>query len=131
LLGWQGPFIIILWYFITVVLLRLISPSFGLLVSQEQSLEGQYRSKHSTLVSHSEEIAFYQGQQWEKTQVEMKFKELLKHQAFIMYKKLYMGSFDSMLVKYGATMCGYTVVGIPVFSKGSQEYLSSIKNNQS
>jgi len=32
-----------------------------------------------------------------------------------MYKKLFTGTFDSMLVKYGATMCGYTVVGIPVF----------------
>ena len=102
-----------------MVLLRLISPSFGQLVSQEQSLEGQYRSKHSTIVSHSEEIAFYQGHVWEKQKIETKFTELIQHQAFIMYKKLYMGSFDSMLVKYGATMCGYTVVGIPVFSKGS------------
>ena len=36
-----------------------------------------------------------------------------------MYKKLFMGSFDSMLIKYGAAMVGYSVVGIPVFSKGS------------
>ena len=26
-----------------------------------------------------------------------------------------MGIFDSMLVKYGAVMVGYTVVGLPVF----------------
>jgi ATP-binding cassette subfamily D (ALD) protein 3 len=33
-----------------------------------------------------------------------------------MYKKLFMGTFDSLLTKYGAVMCGYIVVGIPVFS---------------
>ena len=42
-----------------------------------------------------------------------------------------MGILDSMLVKYGATICGYTVVGIPVFSKRNSAYLSSIKNNES
>lgn len=34
-----------------------------------------------------------------------------------------MGIFDSMLVKYGAVMCGYAVVGLPVFGPGSEEYL--------
>jgi ATP-binding cassette subfamily D (ALD) protein 3 len=36
-----------------------------------------------------------------------------------MYKRLYMGSIDSLLVKYGATICGYSIVGIPVFSRTS------------
>lgn len=35
-----------------------------------------------------------------------------------------MGIFDSMLVKYGAVMIGYTVVGLPVFGPGSAEYLA-------
>jgi ATP-binding cassette subfamily D (ALD) protein 3 len=30
-----------------------------------------------------------------------------------------MGVFDSMLVKYGAFMVGYAVVGLPVFGPGS------------
>lgn len=42
-----------------------------------------------------------------------------------------MGSIDSLLTKYGATMCGYSVVGIPVFSYASKEYLSSIKEDKS
>jgi ATP-binding cassette subfamily D (ALD) protein 3 len=36
-----------------------------------------------------------------------------------MHKKLYMGVFDSMLVKYGAVMVGYAVLGLPVFGPGS------------
>jgi ATP-binding cassette subfamily D (ALD) protein 3 len=31
-----------------------------------------------------------------------------------------MGIFDSMAVKYGAVMCGYTILGLPVFKKASQ-----------
>lgn len=57
--------------------------------------------------------------------------DLLKHQSNIMYKRLYMGSIDSLLVKYGATMTGYSVVGIPVFSQSSKAYLSSINHDKS
>lgn len=42
-----------------------------------------------------------------------------------------MGTFDSMLVKYGAVMVGYSVVGLPVFGPGSKEYLASIGNDPS
>lgn len=42
-----------------------------------------------------------------------------------------MGTFDSMLVKYGAVMIGYTVVGLPVFGPGSKEYLASVANDPS
>jgi len=36
-----------------------------------------------------------------------------------MNKKLYMGVFDSMLVKYGAFMIGYGVLGLPVFGSNA------------
>jgi ATP-binding cassette subfamily D (ALD) protein 3 len=42
-----------------------------------------------------------------------------------------MGTFDSMLVKYGAVMVGYSVVGLPVFGPGSEEYLKSVANDPS
>ena len=41
-----------------------------------------------------------------------------------------MGSFDSLLVKYGAVICGYSVVGIPVFGKNSLKYLESVKKDE-
>ena len=45
--------------------------------------------------------------------------QLTKHSESIINRKLYMGVFDSMLVKYGAFMVGYAVVGLPVFGPGS------------
>lgn len=42
-----------------------------------------------------------------------------------------MGTFDSLLTKYGAVMVGYTIVGLPVFGPGSKEYLKSVSNDAS
>jgi ATP-binding cassette subfamily D (ALD) protein 3 len=49
----------------------------------------------------------------------------------VLGKKFLMGIFDSMLVKYGATMVGYTVVGLPVFGPRAAEYLAKTKGNSS
>jgi len=40
-----------------------------------------------------------------------------------------MGIFDSMLVKYGAFMVGYAIVGLPVFGPNRVAYLKSINND--
>lgn len=48
-----------------------------------------------------------------------------------MVKKLLMGVFDSLLVKYGAVMVGYSIVGLPVFGSKKEEYLKSIKSDPS
>lgn len=56
---------------------------------------------------------------------------MLKHKQNIMNKKLYMGVFDSMLVKYGAFIIGYGVLGIPVFGPQSQQYMDSINQDSS
>lgn len=42
-----------------------------------------------------------------------------------------MGTFDSLLVKYGAVLIGYAVVGLPVFGPGSAEYLKKVNNDTS
>jgi len=42
-----------------------------------------------------------------------------------------MGIYDSMLVKYGAVMIGYAILGLPVFGPNKAVYLKSIKNDSS
>jgi len=41
-----------------------------------------------------------------------------------------MGCYDGLLVKYGAICIGYTVVGIPIFGPGREEYLKSVNNDK-
>jgi len=97
----------------------------------ELKLEGQYRQCHSDILAHSEEIAFYNGHEWEKMKMEKRFTTLLKHVKAILHKRMLMGIFDSMLVKYGATMSGYTIVALPVFGPNRHEYLKSVGNDSS
>jgi len=66
LVGWEGPVITYAWYFLSGCLIKIFSPTFGKLTAVEQKLEGEYRAKHTDLLNHSEEIAFYNGSDWEK-----------------------------------------------------------------
>lgn len=42
-----------------------------------------------------------------------------------------MGTFDGMLVKYGAVLFGYAILGLPVFGPGSEEYLKRVGDDSS
>lgn len=121
-LGYEGPLLMIAWYFLSGVLIKFIAPPFGKLTAIEQTLEGEFRACHAALITHSEEIAFYKGNKWEQKRINETFNELISHVNNIYKKKFYMGIFDSMLVKYGAVMIGYTILGLPVFSGRGERY---------
>lgn len=100
------------------MIIRFISPEFGRLTAKEQRYEGDYRNTHSEILNHSEEIAFLQGQKWEKTLLNKKYKQLHNHIDHVINQRFYMGIFDNMLVKYGSFIVGYGVLGLPVFGPG-------------
>lgn len=131
LVGWQGPALIIGWYGISAFIIKMISPPFGRLTAMEQKLEGEYRSLHTELLAHSEEIAFYNGSDWERKNIDNGFNRLYEHTNYVLGKRFLMGIYDSLLVKYGAVLVGYTIVGLPVFGPGSEEYLAKHKDDPS
>lgn len=47
--------------------------------------------------------------------MEKTFQNLMQHSEVVLNLKLFMGVFDGMLTKYGATMAGYAILGLPVF----------------
>lgn len=128
---WKGPAFALCWYMVAGSIMRVVAPSFGKLRAIEQILEGDFRSGHTDLIHFSEEIAFLDGATWEKRRVTGMLDRLLEHLRDIMNKRLYMGTFDHLLVKYGATLCGYTILGIPVFGPGSEAYLQRMKEDPS
>jgi ATP-binding cassette subfamily D (ALD) protein 3 len=117
------------WYLCSGIVLRFISPPFGKLTALEQRLEGEYRQAHNELISHSEEIAFYNGSMWEKKRINESFRTLYNHIDSILYKKIFMGVFDSMVVKYGAVAVGYTVLGLPVFGPNKDRYNNTARDS--
>jgi ATP-binding cassette, subfamily D (ALD), member 3 len=114
--GLRGPMMMYLYYFLSAILLRLIMPPFAKLTADQQKLEGDFRYAHSRLINYAEEIAFYGGNTREKNFLNSVFDKLFNHSASIFTKQASLGVFDSWLVKYGATMIGYAVVALPVFS---------------
>jgi ATP-binding cassette subfamily D (ALD) protein 3 len=128
---WKGPFYGILTYSLSSLCLRYLSPAFGKMRAVEQILEGEYRKSHTDLIYWSEEIAFQKGSDWEKTRINKIYGKLTNHIDEILSQKLWMGTFDSMMVKYGATLCGFAVLGIPVFGSGSEDYLEKMKSDPS
>eukprot|EP00871_Galdieria_phlegrea_P005475 jgi/Galph1/5929/GphlegSOOS_G4573.1 len=114
-LGSSGPLIMIAYFLITSAILRAIQPPFGRLTADEQKLEGEYRLRHSRLITHSEEIAFYGGGNREKIYINESFTKVIRHLRKILRLRLYIGVIDSFLVKYLATIVGYCIVSVPIF----------------
>jgi ATP-binding cassette subfamily D (ALD) protein 3 len=131
LVGWEGPGMMIAWYLVSGVFIRFITPTFGKLIARQQDLEGEFRSCHSDLLNHSEEIAFFNGAHWEKRRINKAYDELNEHVRKVMGARFYMGIFDSMITKYGATLVGYTILGLPVFGRNNEVYLASISDDPS
>ena len=129
--SWKGPALCIAANLGSGFLMKLVAPSFGKLRAIEQILEGKYRSSHTDLIHFSEEIAFLNGEKWEKRRVNGILDRLLEHLRDIMNKRLFMGTFDHMFVKYGATLTGYAVLGLPVFGAGAEDYLKKMKSDPS
>lgn len=114
--GLRGPLIMYLYYFLSSILLRAIMPPFAKLTAEQQKLEGDFRFAHSRLINYAEEVAFYAGNVREKNYMNAAFDRLYAHSKGIFTKQASLGVFDSWLVKYGATMIGYAVVAVPVFT---------------
>jgi len=102
-----------LWYILSGMILKLISPPMGLLTALQQNLEGSYRAQHANIVNFNQEIAFLDGANYEKAKLKEKFNQLFEHEKNILIKRCYLGSFDGLLVKYGATIVGYYVLSKP------------------
>lgn len=119
-LGPEGPFLMIAYFVLCSVILRSVQPPFGQLTSDEQKLEGEYRLHHSRLIVHSEEIAFYGGGEREKIYINRAFDQVMFHLYRVFNARWRIGFIDSLLVKYVATIVGYTVVSIPVFFRDAK-----------
>ncbi len=94
-------------------------------------LEGAFRHRHNDLINHAEEIAFFRGSAWERRKTSHSFRKLLKHILEIMHMKIFMGTFDGMLVKYGVTMVCYSIMAMPVFGTKRDDYLKQVGNDVS
>ncbi|KAI8336528.1 ABC transporter transmembrane region 2-domain-containing protein [Chlamydoabsidia padenii] len=114
-IGNEAPFHMIAYFIMSGVLLRAFSPPFGRYTAIEQKLEGDFRFTHSRIIAHSEEVALYGGGEREKEFVNNGFQKIINHVRKVYTLRFLNGIFDSVLVKYCATMTAYYLLARPVF----------------
>ncbi|KAL1920270.1 uncharacterized protein VTP21DRAFT_1416 [Calcarisporiella thermophila] len=114
-LGKEAPIYIVGYFFASAAFMRAFSPHFGKYTAQEQKLEGDYRFSHSRIITHSEEIAFYRGGMREKNIANESFDRIARHVRKVYLLRFFNGIFDSIMVKYLATMTAYYLLARPVF----------------
>ncbi|CAJ0641077.1 6651_t:CDS:10 [Entrophospora sp. SA101] len=99
------------------VVLRLLTPSFGEMVAEEQRLEGEFRFTHSRLIDNNEEVAFYSGHVIEKAILDRNYFALIKHINRIFRKRIFHGMMEDFIIKYFWGAMGLVLCSVPVFFK--------------
>ncbi|XP_033316410.1 ATP-binding cassette sub-family D member 3 [Bombus bifarius] len=118
-LGGETPLIMLSYLIFAGVVITHLRKPIGQMTVKEQRLEGEYRHINSRLITNSEEIAFYQGNNREKLTVLSSFHKLMTHLRKCQEFKTLMGIIDNLVGKYMGTVVGFYAVSIPFFMENS------------
>lgn len=112
-LGGQTPLAVLSYLVLAGGFLTHLRKPMGHMTVKEQRLEGEYRHIHSRLITNSEEISFYQGNNREKLTLLASFHKLVTHLRKYLEFKSIIGVADNIIAKYLATVVGFYAVSIP------------------
>ncbi|XP_033364743.1 ATP-binding cassette sub-family D member 3 [Bombus vosnesenskii] len=118
-LGGETPLIMLSYLVFAGVVITHLRKPIGQMTVKEQRLEGEYRHINSRLITNSEEIAFYQGNNREKLTILSSFHKLMTHLRKCQEFKTLMGIIDNLVGKYMGTVVGFYAVSIPFFMENS------------
>lgn len=127
-IGGQGPSIMVLYLFVSGVLLTHLRRPVSRMTVSEQQLEGEFRYVNSRLITNAEEVAFYRGNVREKATMLTAFTRLVRHLRRFLEFRFTMGFVDNIIAKYIATAVGFFVVSRPFFS--TTHHLSSAGSSE-
>ncbi|CAH2015661.1 unnamed protein product [Acanthoscelides obtectus] len=99
-----------------IILTNLRKPT-ARLTAEEQKLEGEFRHINSRLITHSEEVAFYNGNTREKATLLASYNKLLNHLKKFLRFRVFMGIIDNLVTKYFASVVGFWAVSLPFLSE--------------
>lgn len=124
-IGAQGPAIMLGYLVLSGMFLTWLRQPTGRFTIAEQKMEGNFRFMNSRLITHSEEIAFYNGNVREKKILDESFSRLIdlvrKSQQF----RFSVSVIDNIVAKYLATVVGFLVVSKPFLDKSDPRHLNS------
>ena len=124
-IGASGPATMIGYLVFSGIFLNWIRRPIGKLTVAEQRYEGEYRYVNSRLITNSEEIAFYNGNDKEKSTIIATFNRLFRHLYRFIRFRFRMGIVDDIIAKYTATTFGYLIVSRPFMNLEYEKFKSA------
>ncbi|KAF9226295.1 hypothetical protein BS17DRAFT_749631 [Gyrodon lividus] len=113
-LGFRGTLLLFGNYYITVKILRAVTPAFGRLAAVEARLEGEYRAGVGRVGRESEEVAFYNGGPLERDILTRAYLRLIKHVNSIYKIRIAYEWTEDFVVKYLWSAAGYGLIAVPL-----------------
>lgn len=129
-LGGSVPALMLTYLFLSGFLLTRLRRPMGRLTVTEQKLEGEFRHINSRLITYSEEVAFYNGNNREKNTLLTSYNKLLNHLRKLLKFKTIMGVIDNLIAKYLASIVGFFAVSLP-FMSGSHGFSKNAHGERS
>lgn len=129
-LGPSTPGIMVVYLLLSGVLLTYLRRPTAKMTVQEQKLEGEYRFVNSRLITYSEEIAFYQGNNREQLTLLASFYKLTRHLRNFLNFRVAMGFIDNIIAKYIAITVGFYAVSRPFFTAGHNLLTTGTENDR-
>lgn len=121
----SGPLLAIVVISITAHIMRIVSPKFGQLVSEEANRYGYLRHIHSRIITNAEEIAFYGGHKVEYNQLKNAYNRLVRQMNNIFTQKLWFVMLEQFFMKYVWSGTGMIVVSLPILTTSHDSGLST------
>lgn len=129
-LGGHTPGLMLIYLLVSGAILTHLRKPTARLTATEQKLEGEFRHINARLITHSEEIAFYNGNQREKATVLSSYSKLRTHLRKFLNFRVLMGIVDNIIAKYVASVVGFYAVSMPFLSQ-SHDFASDNNNTRS
>ncbi|CAD5213362.1 unnamed protein product [Bursaphelenchus xylophilus] len=127
-LGFSAPGRLFAYLIASGIALTYLRRPVGKLTVVEQQLEGEFRYVNSRLIMNSEEIAFYQGNEREKTSIMNAFQRMVQHLRHVILFRFSLGFVDNIVAKYCATVVGWYTMSRPFFSRSNVSLRGKSKN---
>ncbi|KAF9056467.1 ABC transporter transmembrane region 2-domain-containing protein [Panaeolus papilionaceus] len=115
--GAEGVFILTFLVQGSALLLRYMTPPFGMYTALSAQMAGTLRHAHSRLVEFAEEIGFMKGEATEKMLIEREYAALIEHENTVLERRWWFGCVEEGIIKWLWGSFGLVLCAIPAFVK--------------